>query len=105
MVGVRLDSSVVPSVLRMSKAAHGSHLLFPVRCNCGSPRQESCGKEIDYYSSYHPARGGVDEKGGNSARVKCGWEDVVFELSCDTGCALMSVGLALQLVRRFSALG
>ena len=29
MVGARLDSSVVPSVLRMSKAAHDSPSCFP----------------------------------------------------------------------------
>ena len=29
MVGARLDSSVVPSVLRMSKAAHDSPFCFP----------------------------------------------------------------------------
>ena len=29
MVGARLDSSVVPSVLRMSKAAHNSPSYFP----------------------------------------------------------------------------
>ena len=55
--------------------------------------------------AHHPARGGVDKKGGNGAPSKCGWEDVVFEPSRDTGCALMSVSLALHLVRRSSVLG
>ena len=38
-----------------------------------------------YYRSHHPARGGVDETGGNGAPTKCGWEDVVFEPSRDLG--------------------
>ena len=42
-------------------------------------RQWSCGEEASYYRSHHPAWGGVDEKSGNGAPVKCGWEDVVFE--------------------------
>ena len=53
----------------------------------------------------HPARSGVDKKRGNGAPIKCGWEDVVFEPSRDTGCALMPVSLVLPLVRRSSALG
>ena len=43
--------------------------------------------------------------GDNGTPIKCGWEGVVFEPSHDSGCALMSVSLALHLVRRSSALG
>ena len=42
-------------------------------------------QETGYYSSHHPARGGVNEEGGNGAPVKSGWEDVAFQNSRDLG--------------------
>ena len=84
MVGARLDSSVVPSVFRMSKAAHDS----PSRSQSGGI-VGAFGSILEarrqVTSSHHPARGGVDEKGGNGASVKCGWEGVVFQPSRDLG--------------------
>ena len=59
--------------------------LLPVRWNCGSLRQYSCGKETGYYRSHHPARGRIDEEGGDGAPIERGWESVVFKPSRDLG--------------------
>ena len=68
-------SSVVPSVLRMSKASHDIPPV-PSPVELWELSAVLLWKEIGYYRLHHPSRGGVNEEGGGGAPIECGWEDV-----------------------------
>ena len=83
MVRAGLDSSVVPSVLWMSKASHDSSSCSQSGGIVGAFGSIPVARKQVTAARTIPPR--VDEKGGNGAPIKCGWDDVVFKPSRDLG--------------------